>query len=156
MKYLATTTLMVLLTLTAVTSFAQQHPDNRSSPVKTALFNKFPNQINCTIQQLDKFFTGRENDTVDVIIGNAFSLGGQIKSNIIKYRNLRTVVVRLPQFNNILFTLSKTKDQENNIVYVGHLFDAAYTDGYELQQVNRETYQFVKIEMERLLPTCNQ
>lgn len=156
MKHFATTTLMVLLTLTAVTSFAQQHMESRTLPVKPALFSKFPDVINCTAAQLNNFFNSRQGENVNVSLNNTLTLGGSIKSNISKYSNLQTVVVKLPLFNNILFTLSKRTDQQNNIVYVGHLFDPAYADGYELKKISQENYQFIKIAMDQVLPTCSQ
>ncbi len=156
MKNLATTALTVLLTFTAVTSFAQQRPENRSSPAKPYLFSQYPKAINCTASQLNSFFSSRQGEKVNVSFDNTINLGGNIISNISKYSNLQTVVVKLSQFNNISFTLSKIIDEDNQLVYAGHLFNPAYADGYELKKMDRENYQFIKIEMEKILPTCNQ
>jgi hypothetical protein len=156
MKHLATTTLVVLFTLTAVSSFAQQATESRTLPIKPALFSKFPDVINCTATQLNNFFNRHPGENINVSFNNTLTLSGNIKSCISKYSNLQTVVVKLPLFNNILFTLSKRADQQNNIVYVGHLFDPAYADGYELKKISPENYQFIKIIMDKVLPTCNQ
>jgi hypothetical protein len=156
MKHLATTTLMVLLTLTAVTSFAQEHPQNRASPAKPALFTQFPDIINCTAGQLNSFFNSRQGDNIAVAFNSALTLNGNVKSNISKYSNLQTVVVKLVQFNNILFTISRIVDEDRQVVYSGHLFDPAYADGFELKNKGGGNYQFVKIELEKMLPTCNQ
>ena len=156
MKYFATTTLMVLLVLTTVTSFAQEHSSGRTTPVKPSLFNKFPDAIACSTEQLNGFFDRYEGDSINVSFGNTLMLEGAVKSHISRYGKLQTVVVKLSRFNNILFTLSKTTDQENQVAYAGHLFDQAYADGYELKKISREKYQFVKIEMAKILPACNQ
>lgn len=156
MKHLATTTLMVLLTFTAVTSFAQEHPQNRASPAKPSLFTKFPDVINCSAGQLNSFFNSRQGDDIAVCFNSSLTLDGNIKSSFSKYSNLQTVVVKLPQFHNILFTISRIVDEDRQIVYTGHLFDTAYADGYELKNKGGGNYQLVKIDMEKMLPTCNQ
>lgn len=156
MKNLATTTLMVLLTLLAVTSFAQQLSTERSSPVKPFLFSKFPDVITCTPAQLNSFFAGMQGQDVNVSFNNALTLAGNIKSKLAKYSNLQTVMIKLPAFNNILFSLSKRTDEHDNIFYAGHLFDNAYADGYELKKAEHGNYQLIKISMEKILPTCSQ
>jgi hypothetical protein len=156
MKHLATTTLMVLLILAAVTGFAQEHPQNRSSPAKPSLFSKFPDVINCTTGQLNSFFNSRQGDKIAVSFNSTLMLDGNVQSNISKYSNLQTVVVKLAKFNNMLFTISRIVDEDRQIVYAGHLFDPAYADGYELKNKGQGNYQFVKIDMEKMLPTCSQ
>ncbi len=156
MKNLATTTLMVLLTFLAATGFAQHSSAEKSSPIKPFLFNKFPDVINCTAVQLNSFFAGGQGQAVNIAFDNTLTLAGNIKSNITKYSNLQTVLVQLPAFNNILFSLSKRTDEHHNIIYTGHLFNNAYADGYELKKGGHGDYQLIKISMEKMLPTCNQ
>lgn len=156
MKKLTTTTLFVLFTFLAVTSFAQQSTANKSSPVKPFLFNKFPAVINCTVAQLNSFFVAKQGENVQVCFNNTLTLSGSVKSNLVKYSNLHTVIVKLPAFNNISFSLSKRKNEHNKIVYAGHLFDSAFADGYELKKEVDGNYQLIKISMEKILPTCSQ
>lgn len=156
MKNFATTTLMGLFILLAVSSFAQQAPTERSSPVKPFLFSQFPDVINCTTSQLNSFFASGQGQNINVSFNNILTLAGFVKSNLAKYSNLQTVVIQLPAFNNILFTLSKRTDEENDIIYAGHLFNSSYADGYELKKAGKENYQLIKISMEKILPTCNQ
>jgi len=151
MKNLATITLMVALTLCAATVSAQN-----TLLSKPSLFSKYPNVINCTSAQLNSFFESDQGKNVKVLINNTFTLAGSVKSKLNKYNNLQTVVIKLPAFNNILLTLSKRTDKHEIITYVGHLFDNAYADGYELKKINNDNYQFIKISMEKILPDCNQ
>jgi len=151
MKNLATITLMVALTLCAATVSAQN-----TLLSKPSLFSKYPDVINCTSAQLNSFFESDQGKTVKVSINNTFTLAGSVKSKLAKYNNLQTVVINLPAFNNILLTLSKRTDKREIITYVGHLFDNAYADGYELKKINNDNYQFIKISMEKILPDCNQ
>ena len=151
MKNLATIILMVALTLCAAAVSAQN-----ALLAKPSLFSKYPDIINCTSAQLNSFFESDEGKNVKVSINNTFTLAGSVKSKLIKYNNLQTVVIKLPAFNNILLTLSKRTDKREIITYVGHLFDNAYADGYELKKINNDNYQFIKISMEKILPDCNQ
>lgn len=156
MKKLATTTLMMMLSFLGVTTYAQQPDANRSSPVKPSLFSKFPDVITCTTSQLNSFFAGKQDQNINVSFNNILTLEGSVKSNLVKYSNLQTVIIKLPAFNNISFSLSKRTDEQNNIVYTGHLFDSAFADGYELKKADKENYQLIKISMEKILPTCSQ
>jgi len=151
MKNLATTSLLVALTLCAAAVSAQN-----TLLSKPSLFSKYPNVINCTSAQLNSFFESDQGKNVKVLINNTFTLAGSVKSKLVKYNNLQTVVIKLPAFNNILLTLSKRTDKHEIITYVGHLFDNAYADGYELKKINNDNYQFIKISMEKILPDCNQ
>ena len=144
-------TLIVLLLLSFTVAFAQKTPATRP-----LLFSKFPDTINCTATQLNNFFKFAEGQNVSVSLQNTLTLAGSVKSNLVKYSNLQTVVVKLPSFNNILFSLSKRTDDKKNIVYVAHLFDRAYADGYELKKIDAENYQLTKISTERVLQDCNQ
>ena len=151
MKNLTTVTLAVVLTLCATTSFAQKSP-----VVKPSLFSKYSDTINCTAAQLNTFFETVQGQNIKVVFNNSFSLSGNIKSNLVKYSNLQTVFIKLPSFNNILFSLSKRTDNHEIVTYVGHIFDNGYSDGYELKKINNDNYQFIKISIQKILPACNQ
>ena len=151
MKNLATYMFIGLLILSAATVSAQQM---RSG--KPYLFNNFPDTINCTAKQLSNFFTVAQGQNIKVSFGNNLTLNGTVKTIFTKHNTLQTVMVKLPSFNNILFAVTKRCDEKNNIVYTAHLFDSAYADGYELKKTGNNNYQFTKILLERILPTCSQ
>lgn len=149
MKQLFTTIRVVLLLLLAANGFSQTNNRN-------LLFSNYPGIINCTDAQLANFFTGEQGQTVSVAFDSQFTLQGTITSKIKNYSNLQTVVVKLSAFNNISFSISKRIDENNQAVYRGHLVNKAYTDGYELSKSTTGNYEFVKVETEKLLPTCSQ
>ncbi len=151
MKNLATTTLIVLLSLYAFIGSAQNIQANKPS-----LFSNYPDIINCTSTQLNSFFDGRQGQNVKVAFADNFKLSGLVKSNLVKYSNLQTVTIALPAFNNILFSLSKRTDNREIITYVGHLFSSEFADGYELKKIDNENYRLIKINMAKILPDCNQ
>ena len=140
-----------LLTFCSVITFAQT-----TSTARPYLFNNYPDVIKCTAAQLSAFFTAAQGQNVNVSFNNNLTLTGTVKRSFIKYNNLQTVIVKLSGFNNILFSVSKRTDQYDNIIYAGHLFDNAYADGYEIKKTGQENYQFTKISMDKILPTCNQ
>ena len=151
-----TFTFLVLLMLCSVNTIAQNNSTSRTSISKRYLFKTLPNDIPCTASQLNSIFSINESENLKILFNNTLKIEGNVKKNIIKNDRLQTVIVTLPAFNNIDFHLSKRKDQNNLIVYVGHLFDMAYSDGYELKKIDQINYHFVKILMNKILPDCAQ
>jgi hypothetical protein len=151
MKNLSIIFIAVSFCLCTVKGFSQKEHSG-----KPLMFSNYPPIINCTEDQLNNIFSYGLGDHVNIALPANLTLSGPVTSNIVKFSNLQTVVIKLPSFNNILFALSKRLDENNKPVYVGHLFNKDYADGYELRRTNGGNYQFVKIETEKLLPTCNQ
>ena len=90
-------------------------------------------------------------------LSDNFKLEGPVSNKISKYNNaLQTLVIELPAFNNMLLAVSKRTTSNNQNVYIGHLYNSESADGYQLQQHQNNTYQFVKIVTEKVLQPCNQ
>ena len=142
------TVLLVIITATATAQNTASH--------KKYLFNDNPAVIDFTEAQLSNLFTGKPGQNTSLSLPGSFSLTGPMVSNISKYNRLQTVVIKLTAFNNIFFSLTKRKNDDNSTVYTGHLFSREYADGYELQRTNGNAYQLIKIETEKLLPACSQ
>ena len=151
MKSLTTIMCMVLLSLSAVTSYSQT---NRSG--KAALFTSFPTSINCSESQLSSMFAASKGQSINLSLGNNLSLSGAVTSKLTKYSNLQTIVVKLPAFKDALFSLSKQIDQNNNIHYVGRIMNPKYADGFELKRTADGNYQLIKIDLEKILVDCSQ
>lgn len=151
MKYLITTLCTVLLTIAACTVSAQN-----ATVSKPYLFKNYPAVIDFSEAQLISLFSAKKGQDKTLALPGGLSLSGPVVSNISKYSNLQTLAIKLPAFNNMLFSLSKRTAKDNSVVYVGHLFSKDYADGYELKRNDNNTYQLVKVEMKEVLPTCNQ
>jgi len=149
MKYL-TTMCLVLLTLYAVPAHAQKPTASRSS-----LFPNVPENINCTEAQLDRIFNYLQGQNVSLAFANNFTLSGSVTSNLVKYSNLQTIVIKLPAFSNTLFSLSKQTDN-NQITFVGRVFNPAYGDALELKRNENGDYQLIKIDAKNILVDCIQ
>lgn len=151
MKNLAELSFVVALLFFSFKVDAQQNRIGRP-----CLFNNFPPSILCTARQLSVFFDTPEGQNIKVNLNNNLWLAGTIQKKVLKYNNaLETVIIKLPAFNNILFSISKRKDAQSKIIYTAHLFDAAYADGYQLKKTGPDNYQLIKISMEKLLPACS-
>jgi hypothetical protein len=151
MKYLANTLCLAIVALIAVSANAQ-----KTALPKQFLFKSHPASIDLTEAQLNNLFSVKQGDKTKLSLSSGFSIDGPVVSNIKKYSNLQTVAVKLPAFGNMLFSLSKRTGAGNAVVYTGHLFSKDYADGYELNRGSGNVYQLVKIDMEKILPTCNQ
>ncbi|MEO7531816.1 MAG: hypothetical protein ABIS69_10405 [Sediminibacterium sp.] len=151
MKHLTTTMCMVLLTLFAATSYSQKRSAN-----KPFLFTNFPTSISCSEAQLNSLFMASKGQSVNVTLANNFALSGPVTNNQVKYSNLQTIIIKLPAFNNTLFSLSKQTDQNNNKTFVGRILNPLYADGFELQRNPDGNYSLIKIDLEKIVVTCNQ
>ncbi len=141
---------LVLLSLTAVTGFAQQ-----AKVVKPTLFSKLPGTINCTAAELSKYFAVAQGQSTKLSLGNTFKANGLVASNLVKYKNLQSLAIKLPEFNNAVFSLSKRIDEKNNAIYTGRIINQLNADAYELKRVEGDKYQLVKINLETILPDCS-
>lgn len=150
MKRLRTTTCLVLLTLFAVT--AQSQIKKAGKPF---LFTNFPAIINCSESQLNSLFEVSKGQDISITLAGNFTLSGPVTSNLVKYSNLQTVVIKLAAFNNSLFSLSKQTDPSNNITYAGRILNPLYADGFELKQDAAGDYQLVKIDLGKIVVICN-
>ena len=151
MKRLTTTLCMALLALSAVTGYSQSMQAG-----KPFLFAKFPATIDCTEAQLASLFSAVKGQNISVSLANNLMLSGPVTSKLVKYGNLQTIVVKLPAFNNTLFSLSKQTDKADKNTYVGRIINPLYADGFELRRNEAGNYQLVKIDLEKILVNCNQ
>jgi hypothetical protein len=152
MKYLITALCTVLLNIAASTVAAQSTKISRPY-----LFKNFPAAIDFSQAQLSNVFSAQAGQNKTLALPAGLSLSGEVVSNISKYNgSLQTLTIKLPAFNNMLFSLSKRTAKDNSVIYIGHLFSKDYADGYDLKRNDNNTYQLIKVEMNEMLPACNQ
>ena len=149
MKAITTTLCVVLLTLSAVTSNAQSNRNSR--PLQ---FSGLPTSINFTESQLSSLFNATQGKNVSLRLDTQTSFAGPVTSNIAKYSNLQTVVIKLTSYNNSLFSLSK-QTEGNTVTYVGRIINPAYADGFELKRSTSGAYQLVKVDAQNKLTDCS-
>lgn len=150
MKHCTQLVLAALCLLASVTATAQK------SLTRPSLFSNYPDVINCTEAQLASLFSFQNDVEVTLLLPNGLELKGPVKWWAKKYANLQTVTLKLTEFNNTLFSVTRHYDAADHFVYVGHLFNPAFADGYELKHTGDKHYQLVKMETEKLLQICSR
>ncbi|HMI78905.1 MAG TPA: hypothetical protein VK484_08925 [Ferruginibacter sp.] len=141
--------LSLLLSFISLAGLAQN--PNGSKPKQ---FNNFPDVINCSETTLSNIFNAAAGQNISLSFSDNFSFTGSVTSNIVKYSNLQTAVVRSPLFNNSIFSVSKIINKDNSVSYLGRIINKNYFDGYELKQNAAGNYQLVKMETDRVIPDC--
>jgi hypothetical protein len=150
MKHFTLYVLLLLFIPTTITVKAQ-HPAGS----KPELFSRYPEKINCTEAELSKVFAAATDQTISFSFSDNFLFSGIITSNVVKYSNLQTAVIRSAVFSDAIFVLSKITDENGSINYVGRIINQKYFDGYELKKDDANNYQLVKIETGRVIQDCS-
>ncbi|UAY52493.1 hypothetical protein [Ferruginibacter albus] len=150
MKHLANSTLVVILSLFTVVTFAQQ-----KLSAKPALFKSFPNTILCKEAELNEPFTAVKGKNVTLKFSGTSYFSGEVINNVTKSKSLQYLSVRLANLDNAVLALTKRVDEKNNVFYVGHIINPKNSDAFELRKMKDGSYQFVKIDLDKLLPACS-
>jgi hypothetical protein len=152
MKHFASTTMLLLFTFVTATGFSQLAASNP----RPKLFAAYPESIDCSVSELARIFTIAQGQPATISFAGSFAFGGAVSSNVVKFSNLQTVVIKSPAFSNAIFHVSKRITADNSIVYVGRIINEAFSDGYELKRDATGNYHLLKIETEKVMPDCNQ
>ena len=151
MKHLAPYAMLLLLSFSFTTGFSQ----NGNVP-KPKQFSNFPDIINCSEAELSSIFDSSPGQNISLSFSNNFLFSGNVTSNVVKYANLQTAVIKSPVFNNTIFSVSKIINKDNSISYLGRIINKNYFDGYELKRNAAGNYQLIKMETDRVIQDCRQ
>ena len=143
--------LLMLFALLSATAYSQN-----TTTAKPRLFANFPDRINCSITELSKVFTTAATRSIDLSFSDNFLFSGTVTSNVVKYANLQTVVIKSPRFGDAIFVLSKITVTDGSSNYVGHIINTKYFDGYDLKRDASGNYQLIKIETSKVIQDCSQ
>jgi hypothetical protein len=150
MKRLAPNAMLLFCILFSTTINAQ------NSSQKPALFSNFSSIINCPKAELNKAFTATANQNINFSFSDNFLFNGTVVSNVVKYANLHTVLIKSPAYGDAIFSLSKITGKDNTVSYTGRIINPKYADGYELKKDGFNNYKLVKIELSNILKDCSQ
>lgn len=151
MKSLTTYVLLLFFSFCSLIGFSQ----NNNIP-KPKQFNNFPDIINCSEAELSSIFNSTAGQYISLSFSDNFLFQGSVTSNIVKYSNLQTAVVRSPLFNNTIFSVSRVINKDNSVSYLGRMINKNYFDGYELKRNAAGNYQLIKMETDRVIQDCSQ
>ena len=149
MKTFTTTLCLVLLTLLAASSKAQS---KRAG--KPQLFTHLPFSIAISESLLEQLFASTKGQPVQLPITEASGFSGTVTSNISKYHNLQTIIIKLPAYSNTLLSISKQVENKS-ITFVGRIFNPQFEDGFELTKTQDGLYHLVKIATTNTLTDCS-
>ncbi len=150
MKNCVTLTMALLFALSSATAVAQN-----ASAAKPKMFSSFPQKIICTEAELSKAFTAAANQNVNLSFSDNFLFDGKVTSNVVKYSNLQSVIIKSAAFGDAIFSLSKITNADKSITYIGRIINKKYFDGYELKKDANNIYQFIKIETDTVIQDCS-
>ena len=151
MKHLAPYAMLLSLSSISLTGLSQ----NNNTP-KPKQFSNFPDIINCSEPELSNIFNVSTGQSISLSFSDNFLFAGNVTSNVVKYSNLQTAVIKSPVFNNTIFSVSKIINKDNSISYLGRIINKEYFDGYELKRNAAGNYQLVKIETDLVIQDCRQ
>lgn len=152
MKHFAPYALVWLLCTVSVKGFSQ----GLTTP-KPKIFANSPTAFICQQTDFTSIFAAQQGQDVTLSFSGNFSFSGTVVANSIKYNgNLQTVTIRSSTLDNTLLNISKRIDADKSSNYVGRIINMKYFDGYELQRDATGTYQFTKIETDKVVQSCHQ
>jgi hypothetical protein len=146
MKTLQTAICIAMLSVFAAS--AQSQNRQVENPV---LFAGLPSTINLTTAQLSAVFSAVKGGQINLPVATNLALSGVVISNLLKFSNLQTVVIKLPAFKNTLFSISKQTGGHNKATFVGKILNPSFADGYELKPDGNGNYKLSKIATDKIL-----
>jgi uncharacterized protein YdeI (BOF family) len=150
MKSLRQTMLVLLLCLTTAAGYSQA-----TSTQQTKIFANFADEISLSVNTLKDAFNATDGQSVSLQLSSSFNFSGTVISNMVKYHNLRSIVIKSPLFNDAIFHLSQITNEDNTITYVGRIINDKAFDGYQIKRDAAGNYSFQKFETKRLLQDCS-
>ena len=145
MKTLQHSFVMLLLAFTT-SAFSQ-------TTSKPALFSGKPDRLACSETTLSNAFDFNDGQYINLTFSDNTSFSGKVISNIVKYSNLQTITIQLPEYGNAILYLSKQINPDQTVNYVGRIMQKDASDGYMIER-NANDYSFKKINTERILELC--
>ncbi|MEO8770766.1 MAG: hypothetical protein ABI402_11790 [Ferruginibacter sp.] len=140
----------LLLCLTTAATFAQ-----KSEQARPKVFAGFPEKIQLSKNILQSTINVNEGEEVIVAFSNDFHFKGTVISNLKKYDNLQSVMIKSPAFGNSIFQLSRITNKDNSISYSGRIINPGIADGYEIKKDKDDNYSIVKFETKNILQDCS-
>jgi hypothetical protein len=140
----------LLFCIISVTSYAQDNPH-----AKNKFFGTMPANIQCINGELNRIFAiAKAQQKIQSNISDQLNTSGTVMNATNKCNKLSSLTIMLSEYDDAIFSLSKRIDENNEPVFTGHIFHKDSADGYELKKNEDGSYEFVKINMDDILPTC--
>jgi hypothetical protein len=146
MKTITQTMLLLLLSFTALNSFAQS---------EKSIFPSFPQAIEISQENLKNALSVTEGMQISIPFNSNFTFSGTVISNEMKYANLQSMMIRSSINNKIVFQLSKIINKNNSIKYVGRIIDPSTNEVFEIKNEKQDSYTLQKNDLKKILQDCS-
>lgn len=123
----------------------------QNSTIKPNLFNVLGNTLSCSVSELEKAFSSSPGANIKLIFGINIIFKGNVTSNVQRYTNLKSMVIKLTDFKDAALSISRRLNDDNTITYIGRIINENYADGYELKTDIAGNYFLNKIKTEYLI-----
>lgn len=111
----------------------------------------------CSTASIANLFSIEPGQAAKIEFGENKLLEGKIINKISKYNNtLQTIVIQIPAYGNSILSISKRKEKDNTDVFIGHLFNNNFADGFQLKPGTNNQYELIKTATDQVLQPCNQ
>jgi hypothetical protein len=144
MNYLARGLSSVVLLVSTFMASAQQHK------MRPLLFDRYRDSLSCSSYEIEKIFKLAAGSPVEAKLSPEFTIRGHVRASIVKYANLKTVIIDCADMGGAIFSIS-ARNEGGSLTYVGRILTNNYADGFELQQDNRGNYQLKKFKVEDVI-----
>lgn len=139
---------------TIVTVAALQASYAQKTDPKQSAFSLQPQEVIITTSTLQNVINLKSGSPVNINLTNSFVLIGTVASSLQKYDNLKSLIIKLTNYPDMVFNISAITEPNKEIRYVGRIIGSKYTDAYEIEYSNN-TYKLKKQITEHLIQTCS-
>jgi len=131
----------IVLCLNSLQLTAQvKAPLNSIQAEKPLLFTDLPQKFSVSILAIEKIFAGSSSGNVKIPIDNNRIIQGVISEKLQRSKQLTTINIRLPQYQQALFTISKITGENQKVNYTGRIIHIDYGDVLLLKQENQQLF----------------
>jgi hypothetical protein len=143
------TLVLLLLCLSTVTAYSQK------TSIKPTLFSKYPESIQLSKNILQNTLNANEGEEVVISFSGDFRFKGIVLSNIKKYDNLQSVIIRSAFFGNAVLQVTRITNEDKTVSYTGRIINPNAADGYQIKKDKNDNYSFEKFETNTILQDCS-
>jgi predicted hydrolase (HD superfamily) len=111
------------------------------------LFSEYADSIDISEDDLNNLISLKPKAFTEFQIADDFLVKAVVLSSLQKYENMKSMIMHCQNFEDAIFSLSKTTDEDDNEIFKGRILHSDYDDGYELRINENGLYYLRKIRV---------
>lgn len=111
------------------------------------LFSEYADSIDISEEELYNLIDLKPKAFTEFQIADDFLVKAVVLSSLQKYENMKSMIMHCQNFEDAIFSLSKTTDEDENDIFKGRILHSEYDDGYELRINENGLYYLRKIRV---------